>query len=202
MSKLQELIQKLCPNGVEYKKLENYITIYTGEQFNKRDMLDNGHYPVINGGMEPSGFSEKFNETENTITISQGGASAGFVNWIDCKFWAGAHCYVVKPSKNAVQNRFLYFLLKNKEEQLMQLKHGAGIPALGREKINKLLVPVPPLAVQEEIVRILDHFTDLAAELQAELQARKEQYEYYRNKLLTFDKMGGVRTRRNLDENE
>ena len=82
----------------------------------------------------------------------------------------------------------------------MQAKHGAGIPGLNRDKVKNLIMPIPPLPIQEEIVRILDHFTELTASLQAELQARQEQYEYYRNKLLTFTKIGGAK--RNLDENE
>ena len=188
MSKLQELIQKLCPDRVEYSSLGKYIDIYTGIQFNKKDMSEVGTYPVLNGGVNPSGFTEKFNEQENTITISQGGASAGYVNWMKCKFWAGAHCFIVKPNINILNNRYLYFLLKNSEQRLMQSKHGAGIPGLNRDKIRNLIIPIPPLAVQEEIARILDHFTNIAAELQAELQARQEQYEYYRNKLLTFEK--------------
>lgn len=188
MSKLQELIQKLCPDRVEYSSLGKYIDIYTGIQFNKKDMSEVGTYPVLNGGINPSGFTENFNEQENTITISQGGASAGYVNWMKCKFWAGAHCFIVKPNINILNKRYLYFLLKNSEQRLMQSKHGAGIPGLNRDNIRNLIIPIPPLAVQEEIVRILDTFTSHVAELQAELQARKEQYEYYRNKLLTFEK--------------
>ncbi len=186
MSKLQDLIRELCPKGVEYLSLGKYIDIYTGIQFNKRDMSEVGTYPVLNGGINPSGFTERFNEQENTIAISQGGASAGYVNWMKCKFWAGAHCFIVKPNMNILNNRYLYFLLKNSEQALMQSKHGAGIPGLSRDKIKNLIIPIPPLAVQEEIVRILDHLTNLTAELQAELQARKEQYKYYRDQLLTF----------------
>lgn len=70
------------------------------------------------------------------------------------------------------------------------MQHGAGIPALNRDKVRNLWFPVLPLEVQEEIVRILDRFDVYAAELQAELQARKEQYEYYRNLLLTFNPAG------------
>lgn len=187
MSKLQDLIDSLCPNGVEFKKLGNYIEIYTGEQFNKRDMNEEGSYPVINGGVNPSGYIESYNEPQNTITISQGGASAGFVAWQENQFWAGAHCYVVRPKLDLILNRFLFFFLKNQEIYLQQMQHGAGIPALNRDKVNNLLIPIPPLPVQEEIVRILDRFSNYAAELQAELQARKEQYEYYRNLLLTFN---------------
>lgn len=191
MNKIEQMLQELCPNGVRYLSLGECIEIYTGIQFNKRDMSEVGTYPVLNGGINPSGFSEKYNEEKDTITISQGGASAGYVNWMDCKFWAGAHCFVVKPDNDILNNRYLYFLLKNSEQVLMQAKHGAGIPGLNRDKVKNLIIPIPPLPIQEEIVRILDHFTELTASLQAELQARQEQYEYYRNKLLTFTKIGG-----------
>ena len=191
MNKIERMLQELCPEGVRYLSLGECIEIYTGIQFNKRDMSEVGTYPVLNGGINPSGFTEKYNEEKDTITISQGGASAGYVNWMDCKFWAGAHCFVVKPNNDILNNRYLYFLLKNSEQILMQAKHGAGIPGLNRDKVKNLIMPIPPLPIQEEIVRILDHFTELTAELQAELQARQEQYEYYRNKLLTFTKIGG-----------
>ena len=187
MSKLKELIDKLCPDGVEYKKLGEFILIYTGTQFNKRDMNNIGTYPVINGGVNPSGHIESFNEDSNTITISQGGASAGFVAWQTSNFWAGAHCYVVKPNVKYLSNKYLYFFLKNQEAFLQQMQHGAGIPALNKKKVQNLEIPLPPIEVQEEIVRILDNFTKCTAELQAELQAREEQYEYYRNKLLSFE---------------
>ena len=189
MSKLQELIQRFCPDGVEYKTLGDYINIYTGSQLNKRDMQSSGSYPVQNGGINISGYTELYNEEANTITISQGGASAGHVKWMACNFYAGAHCYVVKLINNAsLNNRYLYYFLKRKEIMLMNAQYGAGIPALDRNIVTTLSIPLPPLDVQNEIVRILDTFTSHIAELQAELQARKEQYEYYRNKLLTFDK--------------
>lgn len=191
MSKLQELIKQYCPNGVEYKKLGELISIYTGVQFNKRDMNEQGMYPVINGGINPSGFVDNYNEEASTITISQGGASAGYVAWQYQPFWAGAHCFVVKIISDKLLNRYLFFFLKNQEFLLQQMQHGAGIPALNRDRIRNLEIPVPPLEVQEEIVKILDRFSEYAAELQAELQARREQYEYYRDKLLSFNKIGG-----------
>jgi type I restriction enzyme S subunit len=195
MNKIQQFIAEHCPNGVEFKKLGEVCEIYTGTQFNKRDMEIVGDYPVINGGIEASGYSDKFNENENTITISQGGASAGFVNWLKTKFWAGAHCYIIRPTNNDLDNRYLYFFLKDKQTQIMELKHGAGIPGLNSEKIKKLSIPLPPLLFQHEIVAILDKFTELEVELEvelkAELEARKKQYEYYRCKLLTFNEMRG-----------
>lgn len=188
MSKLEELIKEFCPNGVECKSLLELVDIHKGIQFNKKDMAKEGSYPVINGGIAPSGYIENYNEQENTITISQGGASAGYVNWLLTKFWAGAHCYVVKPLNNGIlDNRYLFHFIKNNENILKQCQYGAGIPALAKSTIQELQIPLPALPVQREIVRILDSFTLYSAELTAELTARRKQYEFYRDKLLNFD---------------
>ena len=181
MSKLDDLIKELCPDGVESLPFGEIADIGKGIQFNKENMFDSGTYPVINGGITPSGFIEQYNQTEQTITISQGGASAGFVNWIETKFWAGAHCYVIKPKKQIVFNRYVYHFLKSQEYKLQECQYGAGIPALAKSTVAELEIPVPPLPVQEEIVRILDKFTMLTAEL----TARRKQYEYYRDSLLS-----------------
>lgn len=187
MSKLEELIKEFCPNGVECKSLLELVDIHKGIQFNKKDMAKEGSYPVINGGIAPSGYIENYNEQENTITISQGGASAGYVNWLLTKFWAGAHCYVVKPLNNCIlDNRYLFHFIKNNENILKQCQYGAGIPALAKSTIQELQIPLPALPVQREIVRILDSFTLYSAELTAELTARRKQYEFYRDKLLNF----------------
>lgn len=180
MSKLEKLIEQYCPDGVEWKTLGEVCDIHKGVQFNKTDMKEVGTYPVINGGINPSGYAEVFNEGKNTITISQGGASAGYVNFLRNKFWLGAHCYAVIPY-DVVLNKYLYHFIKMNEITLQQCQYGAGIPALAKSTISSLEIPVPPLPVQEEIVRILDAFT----ELQAELQKRKQQYNFYRDNLLT-----------------
>ena len=185
MSKLDELIQQYCPDGVEWKALGEVCDIHKGVQFNKTDMKEVGTYPVINGGINPSGYAEVFNEDKNTITISQGGASAGYVNFLKNKFWLGAHCYAVIPY-DTVLNKYLYHFIKMNEITLQQCQYGAGIPALAKSTISALEIPVPPIPVQEEIVRILDNFTELQAELQAELQKRKQQYNFYRDNLLSF----------------
>jgi len=188
MSKINELIAKYCPSGVEYKELGSVAEVYTGEQFNKRDMQNAGSYPVINGGVLPSGYSDKYNEAENTITVSQGGASAGYVNFIKVNFWLGAHCYAIKLKSDILDNKFVFYCIKQQENKLMQSQEGAGIPSLNRKKLSSILIPVPPLEVQQEIVKILDAFTSLEAELEAELEARKKQYEHYRGELLSFAK--------------
>lgn len=171
---------------MEWKTLGEVCDIHKGVQFNKTDMKEVGTYPVINGGINPSGYAEVFNEEKDTITISQGGASAGYVNFLRNKFWLGAHCYAVIPY-DTILNKYLYHFIKMNEVTLQQCQYGAGIPALAKSTISSLEIPVPPLPVQKEIVRILDNFTELQAELQAELQKRIQQYNYYRDNLLSFE---------------
>ena len=195
MSKIDELIKQYCPNGVEYKELGKVCNIEKGEQLNKNSLRENGEFPVMNGGISPSGYWNEYNTESNTIIISQGGASAGYTQFMTVKFWAGAHCYIVKPKE--IFNKYLYYFIKNSQNILMSNQYGAGIPALNKKTLEALRIPVPPIPVQEEIVKVLDAFTALEAELEAELEARKRQYEYYRNKLLTFHQTttGGGRIR-------
>ena len=176
---------------VEWKPLGEVAKVNKGVQLNKTKLKDEGKYPAYNGGKTYSGWTDDFNVEENTTIISQGGASAGFVNFVTTKFWANAHCYYIIPNLEIVNNRYLYQFLKFQEKFFMNSQHGAGIPALAISKLNKHLIPVPPLSVQQEIVRILDKFTQLEAELEAELDCRKRQYEYYRDMLLTFNEVVG-----------
>jgi len=191
VSRLEELIQILCPNGVEYVSLGEFASINKGEQLNLTKMTDDAPYPVMNGGVSPSGKYHEFNTEENTITVSQGGASAGYVNFLLTKFWAGAHCYVVKPKNERVNNKYLFYFIKNSETKIQGAKYGAGIPGLNKSTLENLSFPLPPLTVQEEIVRILDTFsgvvTELEQKLEAEQAARVRQYQHYRNELLSFD---------------
>lgn len=184
MNRINELIKKMCPNGVEYKTLDKVCSVTTGNQLNKDKLLDEAEYPVINGGINPSGYWHEYNTDKNTITISQGGASAGYVNYMETPFWAGAHCYVVKLEEKKVNYRYLYHYIKSIEKKLQKCQQGAGIPSVSRKNIYENCIPVPPLEVQCEIVHILDDFTLLSAELSAELKARQKQYEYYRNEML------------------
>jgi len=181
--------------GVEFKELGKLASIETGTQLNKTAMAEIGDYPVINGGINPSGFYNEYSTEENAIAISQGGASAGYVNFVTIKFWAGAHCFVVKPTSNELENRYLYFLLKNGQDKLQNAKLGAGIPGLNKKELQNFKIPLPPLSEQKRIVSILDKFdalvNDISIGLPAELKARRQQYEYYRGKLLTFKPLSG-----------
>ena len=171
---------------VEWLPLGEVAEIKKGKQLNKRELVQEGLYPAYNGGVTYSGFTNTYNYPANTIIVSQGGASAGFVNFVTSKFYANAHCYVVLPNIERVNNRYLYHVLKWCQTTLMQKQQGAGIPGLSSAKLLQTSIPIPPLAVQEEVVRVLDKLTALEAELEAELDCRKRQYEYYRDALLSF----------------
>ncbi|WP_000548816.1 restriction endonuclease subunit S [Helicobacter pylori] len=188
--RLKTLLQTLAPKGVEFRKLGEVINIFKGKQLNKELLLDYGEYPVMNGGIYASGYWNEYNTDCQKIIISQGGASAGYVNYMTSKFWAGAHCYAIELNSEKLNYKFLYYFLKNSQTILMKSQFGAGIPALNKADIETLTIPIPPLEIQQEIVKILDQFsiltTDLLAGIPAEIKARKKQYEYYREKLLTF----------------
>ena len=191
MSKLRELIDKYCPNGVEYKPLgdKDVSIMQRGTSLTKKDSTE-GIYPVISGGKTPAFYCDLSNRNGETITVAGSGAGAGYVQyWNEPIFVCDA--FSIKGVGD-VSTKYLYYCLVNMQEKIYATKKGGGVPHVHISSIDKFLIPIPPPPVQEEIVKILDRFAEYAAELQAELQARQEQYEYYRNKLLTFNEIGGV----------
>lgn len=187
MSKLEQLIHELCPNGVKFMKLGDFCEIKTGKGITKSDAALGGTFPIISGGQSPMGYYHISNREANTVTISRVGAYAGFVSYIKEQFYLNDKCFSVIPIAEKLSTSFLYYVLKGMEYKIKELQSEGGVPTINTTKVSNLEIPIPPLPVQEEIVRILDAFTSYTAELQAELQARREQYEYYRNKLLSFE---------------
>ena len=185
MSKIFDLINELCPEGVEFRELGEIADIVRGQRVTKAELQNDGKYPVVSGGIKPLGFLNKFNREANTITVAQYG-TAGYINFIEEKFWANDVCYCIFPKKE-ISNKFLLYCLMKNQEFIYSLRTNA-IPAhLPQKLLSEIKLPVPPMEVQREIVRILDSFTLLAAELAAELAARKKQYEFYRDFLLNFN---------------
>lgn len=184
MSKLQELIQKLCPDGVEYKKLGEVCTINRGVRVVRSQLTQESKYPVYQNSLIPLGNYDYFNCEANTTFIIAAG-EAGKIGFCKSPFWAADDCFYFKSQK--LEQRYIYHVLLSNQDYFIQKVRKASVPRISRSVIEKFEIPVPPLEVQEEIVRILDHFTNLAAEL----QAGKEQYEYYRNKPLSFNNMNG-----------
>lgn len=177
-------------NGVGYKKLGDFCEIKTGKGITKSDAVLGGTYPIISGGQSPMGYYHTFNREANTVTISRVGAYAGFVNYIKEQFYLNDKCFSVIPASERVSTLFLFYALKNMESKIKELQSEGGVPTINTTKVSNLEIPVPPIEVQEEIVRILDKFetlvNDLTEGLPAEIAAVQEQYEYYRDKLLSF----------------
>ena len=182
MSDLEQLLEGI---EVEWKSLGEVASISRGRRVTKRELSPNKPFPVYSGGVTPMGYFDHYNQDPNTITIVKYG-TAGFVNFITEKFWANDVCYCVKPT-SGINNKYLLYVLKNNQHEINSLVTDA-IPAhLPTDVINEFPIPIPPLSVQKEIVRILDTFTGLTAELKTELNARKKQFTHYRDQLLSFE---------------
>ena len=223
MSKLQELIQEFCPDGVEYKTLGEIGTFTRGNGLQKKDFTESGvgciHYGQIytHYGFYTTQTKSFVDESlAHKLTKVQKGnliiacTSENIEDVCKAVVWlgnedivTGGHACVFAHNENPKYISY-FFQTEMFFQQKRKYARGAKVIDIKVSDLSKIEIPVPPLPVQEEIVRILDRFTDLAAELQAELQARKEQYEYYRDKLLSFNNIngGGVLRKHNLDENE
>ncbi len=192
MSKLKELIAELCPNGVEYKALEKCCVILDKKRKPiTKSARTNGEYPYY-GANGIQDYVDKYIFDRTYVLVGEDGSvitkrGTPVITWATGKIWVNNHAHIIEEI-SGVSLRYLYHFLQTVD--VTPLIHG-NIPKLTGKDFKNISIPVPPLPVQEEIVRILDSFTSLTAELQtklqAELQARQKQYEYYRDQLLTFD---------------
>lgn len=186
MSKLEELIQQYCSDGVVCKKLKDVSVMQRGTSMTKAQATD-GDIPVISGGREPAFFCDQFNREGETITVAGSGAGAGYVQYWDKPIFAN-DCFTI-AGKEGVSTKYLYYCLANQQQKIYDTKKGGGVPHVHISDIDMFEVPLPAMPVQREIVRILDEFSLLSAELAAELAARKKQYNYYLNSLLDISKL-------------
>ncbi|MFC2306037.1 MAG: restriction endonuclease subunit S [Neisseria elongata] len=190
-SKAKKLIEMIQTAPVEWKPLggENGIAIIkTGQAVSKQKISNNiGSYPVINSGKEPLGYIDEWNTENDPIGITTRGAGVGSITWQEGRYFRGNLNYAVTiKDRTELDVRFLYHILLEFEQEIHALCTFTGIPALNASNLKKLLIPIPPLEIQQKIVKILDKFTELEATLEAELQLRKQQYNYYRDFLLNF----------------
>ena len=186
-NKLEELIKKLCPNGVKYKKLEDCCNILDNERKPvTKSARIKGEYPYYGAnGIQDYVSDYIFDGTfilvgEDGSVINKNGNPV--VTWAKGKIWVNNHAHVIKEKENVLL-RYLYHYIQTINVSL--LIHG-NIPKLNQGDFRNLRIAVPPLEVQCEIVHILDNFTLLSAELSAELKARQKQYEYYKDELYSF----------------
>ena len=158
-------------------KLGEICEIKKGSQINKIELSSNLGFPVINGGIEPSGYYDDWNVAENTITISEGGNSCGFINFIKEKFWSGGHCYTLQNLKININKIFLFYFLKNSENQIMKLRVGSGLPNIQQKDIKNFEILLPKIEEQTAIAEILataDRELTLQKEKLAQLQTQKK----------------------------
>lgn len=173
--------------------LSELARVKTGSPVSKQTIQRNpGPYPVINSGREPLGFIGEFNTERDPLGVTSRGAGVGSITWCDGPYFRGNLNYgVTIKDPSQVNVRFLYHSLQHLQPQIHALCSFQGIPALNKANLDKLIVPLPSFSSQVKIVDLLDKFdalvSDLSAGLPAELAARRKQYEYYRDKLLTFE---------------
>lgn len=189
------LISELCPKGVPYKSVSDVAKICRGQVMSKDFLRDNaGEYPVYSSQTENDGMLGKITTymfDGEYLTWTTDGANAGTVFYRKGKFSITNVCGVIDVIDDTISTKYLFYVLNREAPQYVN--KGMGNPKLMSNVMAKIRIPLPPLAVQQEIVRILDSFTaltaELAAELAAELTARRKQYEYYRDELLTFKEL-------------
>lgn len=188
MNKIDKMLKGV---DVEWKPLGDVAELKRGKTITAKTKID-GDIPVISGGQQPAYFNANFNREGETITVAGSGAYAGHIMYWNEPIYV-SDAFSVKPDLSILNTRYVFHFLLNNQFWIYNLKKGSGVPHVYPKDLAKLLIPIPPLEVQQEIVSILDKFTELTAELTAELEARKKQYEYYREKLLSFnDVVGGV----------
>lgn len=189
-NKLEELIKKLCPNGVEYKKLEDCCNILDNERKPvTKSARIKGEYPYY-GANGIQDYVSDYILDGTFVLVGEDGSVINkngnpVVTWAEGKIWVNNHAHVIKEKENVLL-RYLYHYIQTINVSV--LIHG-NIPKLNQGDFRNLRIAVPPLEVQCEIVHILDDFTLLSAllsaELSAELKARQQQYEYYKDKLFS-----------------
>jgi type I restriction enzyme S subunit len=178
-------------NNIRQYSLGELATLKTGSK--PKDVFEFPHkYEYINAGTTNSGYTDKANCDGDTVTTpSRGQGGIGFVGYQYDPFWLGPLCYRIKSRNDKiVTNRYLFYYLSCFNEKILAYKKEGGTPSVNASDLVNIIVDVPPLTEQKRIVAILDRFdalcNDLTSGIPAEIEARQKQYEYYRDKLLSF----------------
>lgn len=157
MSEIKKLIEKLCPNGVEFKKLGEVCEVSRGVRVVKKDLSDEGTIPVYQNSLTPLGYYNKSNYPTNTPFIICGGA-AGQIGYSYTPYWGADDCFSIL-CPDFINSRYVYHAMLNSQNYFMSRVRKASIPRLSRSTVDNFEIPVPPLEVQSKIVEYLDNFT-------------------------------------------
>lgn len=158
----------------EEKKLSSLCNIKKGSQLNKETLTDKGDYPALNGGVNPSGYTTDWNTESDTITISEGGNSCGYVNFVQTRFWSGGHNYSLQDLKDNIDVRYLFQYLKFNEEAIMRLRVGSGLPNIQKGEISNFKIFVPCPIEQTKIATFLSSIDSKIEQVQKQLEQTKE----------------------------
>lgn len=178
--------------------LDGICKIVKGEQLNKLDLEKTGDYPCINGGIDASGYTNKWNRLENTITISEGGNSCGYINYLKVKFWSGGHCYALQEIKNGFDTEYLYYALKGNEAKIMGLRVGSGLPNIQQKAIKAFEIKYPEdKPEQTRIAEILSTADEAIAHTEALIAKYQRIKTGLMQDLLTkgIDENGNIRSK-------
>ena len=212
MNKIEKLIKEMCPNGVEYKKIKDIAILYNGLSGKTKNNFNNQanskyitYLNVFNNlsinVKELENVQIDENEKQNKVkygdvlftgsseTAEECGMSS-IINFLNEDVYLNSFCFGLRVNDTHLFNiDFLKYLFRSDDirEKIIKCCNGVTRFNLSKSQFQNICIPIPPIEIQNEIVKILDTFTQLEAELEAELEARDKQYQYYRNKLLDFD---------------
>jgi type I restriction enzyme S subunit len=217
MSKIDDLIKQYCPDGVEFKELGEIGTLYGGLTGKSRGDFTDGNARFItyvsifnnivintsDTGFVKVGEHERQKQvqigdvlfTGSSETPDECGMSSVLTQEPDEPLYLNSFCFGFRPNDaSLLLPDFSKYLFRDTTIRKQITKSASGVTRfnISKKRFIKIKVPIPPIEVQREIANILDKFTSLEAELEAELEARKKQYEFYRNQLLSFDELGGA----------
>lgn len=165
-------------NYADYK-LKQLAYIVKGDQINNDQLLSNGSYYMMNGGASPSGYLDSYNVSENTISISEGGNSCGYVQFNSSPFWSGGHCYTIQNVNSAlIENKYLYHYLKYKEKEIMNLRIGTGLPNIQKKDLENFTILVPSLLIQRKNLALFEMLDEKISILNEELANLQKQKKY------------------------
>ncbi|MFW5507574.1 MAG: restriction endonuclease subunit S, partial [Prevotella sp.] len=158
--------------------LSEICEIIKGKQINGEFLSESGKYYVMNGGTEPSGYYSDYNVEANTISISEGGNSCGYIQFNPSPFWSGGHCYTIQKIADNVDNLYLYHYLKSQEDAIMKLRIGSGLPNIQKKDLAMFKIKIPAVEQQRKISTFLSSLERKAEIEEMLLNAMKKEKQY------------------------